>query len=178
MTQETQATRDRRVIDGHNQANEKPPATGPWPQVGETWAPCAPWPEQGCPEGMYVHGYSEAMIGGTAGWICAFLGYTDISMDLRPMSLAGATVAAWEYRYGLAKFTARGSEEPIDKLVIGAVHEPGRYGTGEVIIEAVGATTVFARRPGGPQVTVWLSDMLRGWVRVGEVPPPLAEVCL
>lgn len=40
----------------------------PWPREGEVWEPVLPWPGDECPQGLYVHRYSEALVGGRDGW--------------------------------------------------------------------------------------------------------------
>lgn len=139
------------------------------PQRGEYWAPVAPWPLDVCPVGLYIHGFSTVLVGGTAGFAFGLAGRVDLSFITEPVDEEMATQLAWEWRYGELPFQIRHFggflDEPKPPPAVASIAELGRYGSGSVRVLAVGASTVFAER-GGQNLQINLLDMRRGWGRV------------
>jgi hypothetical protein len=144
-----------------------------FPKTGETWAPTLPWPTDECPAGFYTHGLSLALVGGKAGAAWAIQGRTDLHFVREPLAEEAAVAQAWEWRYGDAAFPEPSHscllgdmDKPRPVPTEGSVREMGRYGSGPVVIDAVGASVVYGHRPDGTPVTIYLRDMRLGWQRI------------
>jgi hypothetical protein len=153
---------DRIIRKEHERINAPAPGIelGPWPREGETWGPTFPWPISGCPVGLYIHGYSETLVGGTAGWTFGIMGVTFISPGLPPMSTEAATAMAWEFRYGSANIKERHST---------LAFAPGsgmRNGPEPIVIDAVGAGNIYGHYLDGRPVILPALDLRRGWGRI------------
>lgn len=147
---------DKIIIEEHARINAPAGEPGPWPREGETWAPVFPWPTSGCPVGLYIHGYSEALIGGKAGWMLGVVGATFLNPDLPPMSTETATAMAWEFRYGSADIRERHSTLPF-------APGPIRAGPDPIVVDAVGAGNVYGHYLDGRPVRLSALDMRNGW---------------
>ena len=140
------------------------------PRPGETWGPQLPWPTEAVPVGMYTHGLGTLTRAGRqaqSGYTFAIIGWTDTRFTDEPTRQRQAVRSAWEYRYGDMVIWDRNGGELPDEA---SVNSPGRYGSGAVIIDEVGATTVWAHRPAGARLTLSLRDMRIGWGPVDQGP--------
>lgn len=137
-----------------------------WPREGEVWEPVLPWPSDECPQGFYIHRYSEALVGGRAGWTFAAYGAANAEVLFKtgPVSPERGRRAAWEWRFGDAQIDVDASSDY--SACTGDIRSPGRYRSGQVTIERVGAETVWAHRHDGVLLRIEARDLRLGFRRL------------
>ena len=139
--------------------------TMPWPKVGETWAPCLPWPTEECPRNMHIRRLEAERCGfwvieGVSLMATRTAGATAVAC-----SEAGATALAWEFRYGEATMLPPAAESPVAPAA-SVLARMSRYGSGSAVIVEVGSNTIWGRGDDGRIRTFFARDVRVGWTRI------------